>query len=348
VAEVDRATDLGVPLSIESRREARAAGMRLDIEHELDRALETDDGPALVDLALSGDLDELPELDDETARRIVRSLTTSHLVRALVTDDDGVILQSCTAEILADGAGLSDAQRRRVDLARRRVQWRADLRAALRTRDTGAVATLHVHAPEGAIAALGETDRGRVDRLQGHAEAVAALRKAVDAGDDAGIVDAFRIIETLGVPLGDAFPWLQLRDIVDRYSIIAAVRRAAGESPRDYDRLARLLPQLRQATGEERPYLGEGLSYEELANDIRRNAQVARIREALRSDDDRTIVTAALPDLFGAVALLTRAEQGRIERASAAIDRALRRSARPHPIGQIPSAARSSTDDDTT
>jgi hypothetical protein len=100
---------------------------------------------------------------------------------------------------------------------------------------------LHVHAPEGAISALSETDRRRVDRLQGHAEAVATLRKAVDAGDDPGIVDAFRTIESLGVPLGDGFPWLQLRDIVDRYSIIAAVRRAAGETPRNYERLARLL-----------------------------------------------------------------------------------------------------------
>lgn len=348
VREVDRATELGVPLSIESRREARAASLRLDIEFELGRALETDDGPALVDLALSGDLDELPELDEETARRVVRALTTAHLVRALATDDDGVILQACTAETLADGFGLTEAQRRRVDLARRRVEWRADLRTALRTRDTGAVTTLHVHAPEGAIDALGETDRRRVDRLQGHAEAVAALRRAVDDKDDPGIVDAFRTIETLGVPLGDAFPWLQLRDIVDRYSIIAAVRRAAGESPRDYERLSRLLPQVRQATGEERPYLGEGISYEELESDIRRNAQVARIREALRSDDDRTIVTAALPDLFGAITLLTRGEQGRIERASAAIDRALRRSSRPHPVGQTPSASQSSSAVETT
>jgi hypothetical protein len=60
VREVERATDLGVPLSIESRREARAAGLRLDIEFELERALETGDDAALVDLALSGDLDELP------------------------------------------------------------------------------------------------------------------------------------------------------------------------------------------------------------------------------------------------------------------------------------------------
>ena len=193
----------------------------------------------------------------------------------------------------------------------------------------------------------GETDRRRVARLQGHAEAVAALRHAVDAGDDTGIVDAFRVIETLGVPLGDSFPWLQLRDIVDRYSIIAAVRRAAGESPRDYDRLSRLLPQLRLSTGEERPYLGEGISYEQLEGDIRRNAQVARIREALGSDDDRTIATAALPDLFGAIPLLTRPEQGRIERASAAIDRALRRSSRPHALGQMPSASHSSDDVET-
>ena len=348
VRAVERATELGVPLSTESRREARAAGLRLDIEFELERALETDDDAVLVDLALSGDLDELAELDDGTARRVVQALSTAHLIRALATDDDGVILQACTAETLADGAGLTDGQRRRVELARRRVEWRADLRAALRTRDAGAVAMLHVHAPEGAISALSETDQRRVERIQGHAEAVAALRKAVDAGDDPGIVDAFRVIETLGVPLGDGFPWLQLRRIVDRYSIIAAVRRAAAESPRNYERLARLLPQLRQATGEERPYLGEGISYEELAGDIRRNAQIARIREALRSDDDRTIVTAALPDLFGAIPLLTRAEQGRIERASAAIDRELRRSSRPHPLGQTPSTSRSSAAVETT
>ena len=69
----------------------------------------------------------------------------------------------------------------------------------------------------------------------------------------------------------------------------------------------------------------------------RESAQLARIREALTTNDDRTIVAAALPDTYGVLPMLERGEQARIERAVAAANRALRRSG--HRSSSAPSSA---------
>jgi hypothetical protein len=63
-----------------------------------------------------------------------------------------------------------------------------------------------------------------------------------------------------------------------------------------------------------------------LEQEVKRTAQAMRVRQALATNDDRTIVASALPDVYGAIPLLSRSEQARIERAVAGANRALRRS----------------------
>ena len=338
----------GVSMAIDVRRESRAAAHRRGAAQRLDDALRGEDHETLIDLALSGDLDEGPPLDDATTRKVVVALAIGHIERALRTDDDGLIAEAVAGSIFESGDGLSLPQRERIGLARERVSWRTDLRAALRAHDAQMLRRLVNDAPPGAVAMLSASERRRVQRQLDQHEAMDRLARAVEQQNDTEIVDAFRSIEELGAPITDGFPWESIRNVIDRYSLIAAVRRAASSKPRDYERLARLLPQLRLATGDQVPYLGTDISFEELESEVRRQAQVARIREALQSDNDRTIVTAALPDLFGAIPLLARSEQARIERASAAVNRALRRSSKVTGSSQTPSAFASSEGDSTT
>jgi hypothetical protein len=125
--------------------------------------------------------------------------------------------------------------------------------------------------------------------------------------------------------------------VIDRYSLMSSVRRAAEQHPRDIARLARLLPQLKEKFGGAFPETGDGLDFDRLDAEITQSAQLVRIREALASNDDRKIVAAALPDVFGVLPMLERGEQARIERAVAAANRALRRSG--HRSSNTPSSA---------
>ncbi|HET9659048.1 MAG TPA: hypothetical protein VFP05_01885, partial [Thermomicrobiales bacterium] len=70
------------------------------------------------------------------------------------------------------------------------------------------------------------------------------------------------------------------------------------------------------------PYLGHGLDFAALELDVRREAHRHRLREALRGGDHQSILTAASPDPYGAIATLDSREQEQVAavlaRASAA------------------------------
>jgi hypothetical protein len=77
----------------------------------------------------------------------------------------------------------------------------------------------------------------------------------------------------------------------------------------------RLLPAAKEASGGTTPDLGEGIDFEQVELDVRRHAQRNRLREALKIDDDKLIVAAALPDLYGSIDTLSPGEQVRVQRA---------------------------------
>jgi hypothetical protein len=105
--------------------------------------------------------------------------------------------------------------------------------------------------------------------------------------------------------------------VIDRLSLITSIRRAATTAEIDYSRLARLLAQAREEMGGGTPYLGGNLDFEELELSVTLAARRARIREALKTDEDRTIVAAALPDQLGAISTLEPDERARVQLAIA-------------------------------
>ena len=70
-----------------------------------------------------------------------------------------------------------------------------------------------------------------------------------------------------------------------------------------------MLPAAREAFGTATAYLGSGLDFNALELDVRRSAHRERLREALRSGDQVSILTAAAPDPYDAIATLDSHER---------------------------------------
>jgi hypothetical protein len=321
-AEQDRSRQAESP----AIRSDHAVRRRSEIQRRFANALDHDDRAILADLALSGDIDEVEELSEAGTRRVIGSLAIEHLERAMATDDDRLIMEAYDARVLGDQGLLSPDQQNRVDLAFDRHAWLVDVRAAIRKRDMDAIDRLFAAMPDGADLRLTERDRIRIGRYQEQDDALDSLRDAINQGRDADVLTAMTVVERVGAGIPPDLSWSQISGAFDRTSLIAAIRRAAEQQPRDMVRLARLLPQLKEMNGDRLPDPVDGLDFAYLDSELMRSAQVARIREALATNDDRTIVAAALPDTSGALSMLDRGEQARIERAVAAANRALRRS----------------------
>jgi hypothetical protein len=322
-------------------RTTQADRRKSEIRRRFANAIDHDDRAALADLALSGDIDQIEDLSAASTRRVVGSLAIDHLERALATDDDNLIMEAYDARVLGDQGLLTPDQQNRVDLAFDRHAWLGDLRAAIRKRDMDAIDRLYAAMPDGADLRLTERERIRIDRYQEQQDAVDALRAAISQGRDTGVLSALAVVERVGAAIPPDLPWETVSEAIDRMTLISAVRRAAEQQPRDMDRLSRLLPQLREIGGGRFPDPVDGLDFAHLDNELMQTAQLGRVREALATNDDRTIVAAALPDTHGVLPMLERGEQARIERAVAAANRALRRS------GHRSSSASSSATVDT-
>ncbi|MDQ2682196.1 MAG: hypothetical protein M3Y37_01580, partial [Chloroflexota bacterium] len=308
-------------LRVEERENARREAVR----RALANALDTNDGETLADLALSGDLDDIDDLNEASTRQVVAALAVRHLERALASNDDTLILEAYDESIMATAGVLTAAQRNRIDLAFDRQRWLSDVREALKRKDRGRIDRLYAEMPEAADSRLSEREVIRIQRLREQDEAVRQLEKAASRDDGAQLVAALQRVEKAGAWIPESVNWTDVSRTVDRYTLTDAIRRAAHQTPRDYGRLARLLPQLRDACGGAYPP-DAGLDFARLDWEVRQIAQIARVREALASEDDRAIVAAALPDIYGVVQSLERGEQARIERAVAVVNRALRRS----------------------
>jgi hypothetical protein len=189
-----------------------------------------------------------------------------------------------------------------------------------------AIDRLYAAMPDGADLRLTERDRIRIERYQEQEDALDSLREAISRGRDADVLTAMAVVERVGAVIPPDLPWGTVSRAIDRTSLITAIRRAAEQQPRDMARLARLLPQLKETNGGRFPEPVDGLDFTHLESELKQSAQLARIREALITNDGRAIVAAALPDTYGVLPMLERGEQARIERAVAAANRALRRS----------------------
>jgi phosphotransferase family enzyme len=313
-------------VTAEEIRAKHLSNRKAQIKRRFANALDHNDRAVLADLALSGDIDEIDELTEASTRRIVGSLAIGHLERALESDDDLLIMEAYDARVLGDKGLLTSVQQNRVDLAFDRHAWLKDVRGAIRKRDLAAIDRLYAAMPDGAHQRLTDRERARIERLHVQESALQSLRSAIDDGRDADVITALNAVERSGAVIPQDLSWANVSDVIDRYSLMSSVRRAAEQHPRDIARLARLLPQLKEKFGGVFPDVGDGLDFARLDAEITQSAQLVRIREAIATNDDRKIVAAALPDVYGVMPMLERGEQARIERAVAAANRALRRS----------------------
>jgi hypothetical protein len=205
--------------------------------------------------------------------------------------------------------------RARVDLARRRLRWLDDVRAALRRRDGSVLRGLLNAAPPGAEARLTEVESRRILRVTMREAAVARLERALREGPDREVVAALAEFESAGAPFPEVLDWTAVRGVVDRISLAEALREAATANPPDTAQLARLLPAARAALGITGA-AGEP-DWAALEDAVLRAAHLARLREALASGHDARIASAADPDPFDARLLLTAQERERVEQALA-------------------------------
>jgi hypothetical protein len=321
----------GFAVGMAARRAARAAEARLSAQKRLDAALATDDRAVLSEMALTGVLDEMGEFDEASTRQVMRALATPHLERAVATGDDNAIYQAFEADVFGGISGVPPEIAERVTLAVTRVRWLRSVRSALKQRDVTSLRRAMDAIPEKADERLSRSERARIQRLMRQDDALAKLEAAIAKRDDNAIVDALDEIEVVGATLPPDLNWEAIRGVIDRLSLIASIRRVANAPRVDYSRLARLLAQAREEMEGKTPYLGAQLDFEHLEQEVWRAARRARIREALRSRDDRTIVAAALPDLYGAISSLEPSERERVQQAIA--------NHRGNPLPARPSAA---------
>ena len=330
-AAIGRAADAGgVVLPDDLRRATRAAARRARTRRELDAAIADEDRAAVAALGLSGRLDDLGRLPSRVDRAIDRATAWPHLRHALAGDDDAAILAAYDPDLFDDDPALPEPDRARIDLAQRRVAWLHRVRAALRRRDARAVATLTADPPAGARARLSDVEQRRLARLVAQDGAVDRLVRALHEGPDEAVVAALNAIGASGAALPEDLDWSAVRGVVDRLGLAHAIRDAAADPP-DHARLARLLPAAR-AVGLSAFSFGPGtggIDFDRLEADLLRAGHLARLRDALATDDDRAIALAARPDPHGAIDHLTPPEQ---ERVRAALRGSSRRGTPTHPI----------------
>lgn len=309
----------GVAIRPALRRETRAAARRLAVKEELEEALAQDDRAALAQHAAAGVLEELNVSGGEIERRLTLAEATPHLLRAIATDDDHIIDQAWDREIFPDFSDLPVSVHNRLTQARDRVAWLAKARAALKARDAGEMASLMSVMPLGAEDRLSSVERARMRRLIRQENAVDGLRSALDGGDDRQIVDALNELEAAGGHLPEDLNWSAVRGVIDRLSLIASIRRAALSKPPDYTRLSRLLPQAREESNGETPYLGGNLDFKHLETEVKREAHRNRLLDAIERGDQRAIVAAAVPDPHGILADLKPEQRRTVDEAIAEI-----------------------------
>jgi hypothetical protein len=312
VAEAERA---GVAPSPEARTAVRSARQRIAARIALREAIGRSDYYGLAALACSGSLNCLGRLESAQARAVERSLSWAALERALVSDDDVAIAAAVDPELWREEGSLPPAARQRLDLARSRIRWAEDVRAALRRRDSVALRRLFESSPPEAETQLTGVESRRIKRAATREAVVSRLERALREGPDREVVAALAEFESAGAPFPEVLDWTAVRGVVDRISLAEALRAAASANPPDTVQLARLLPAARAALGD-RGMSGEP-DWAALEQSVLCAAHLARLRDAIAAGDDARIAFAAVPDPFGALSRLTPEERERVDAALA-------------------------------
>lgn len=296
-----------------TRRRIRKAQDRQRIRARLDEALTTNDRRDLADLAVSGELALLGDTSRTSLVQVLQALEWPTLLRALETDDDTLIMLWFDEDLFEDERSLPHAMRMRIDLARTRLTWMADVRAALRDRNAEAMELLISNEPMQGRQQLAESERRRVRQLIDGRRALAELDRSIRSGNMERVIAALGMVEATEAIIEDPALWKAVRRIVERTNLIQLAIGAASQSPPDDRALAQIVPQLRQQGIAHDPALRADYSIDRLEAMIIRGAAMRRIRYGIRQNDDRAIRLAAFPDTTGALQLLLPEERQRVE-----------------------------------
>ena len=154
------------------------------------------------------------------------------LERALETDDDQIILSAYDPDLFDQGNELSAAARERIDLARRRVAWRADVRAALKA-EMRALEDLFQQPPPLAIERLSAFQRRRTRRL-------IEQQRAIDGSGGSPSSKsrhrrgwaALNHVERVGARVTDRHTWSAIQGVVERHGSVEDILAAAKATDR--------------------------------------------------------------------------------------------------------------------
>jgi hypothetical protein len=301
-----------IPLGQPARAVVRQARERALVRAELDAALAEDNRPRLAELAVSGQLVVLGDADRQSLQRVLQAIEWPALQRAIDTDDDILIAAAFDDELFDHAMVGYEEVLDRVDLARRRVQWLGQARAALAKRDSTKLRDLLIDPPAGAPERLSAPERRRIRRSIEQRHALAGLDTALRDKDDAAIVVSLNRVERVGARISDRATWARVQQVVERVSLIDELLLAAEAQPLDHARIAQLIPALKTLGLERDPRLGDEGLVERLEEHVIRMAHVRRIRAAISRDNDVAIVTAAVPDPRNALDMLTEHERDRV------------------------------------
>lgn len=313
VAAVADAELAGVSPPVEARAAVRAARTRIATRTALNEAILARDYNAIAALKLAGKLDDLDRLDPIHARTVARAVAWPALEHALAMDDDVAIAFAADPAIWREEDTLPPKAWQRLDLARRRLRWADDVRQALRRRDGSVLRGLLAGAPPGAERCLTEIESRRILRATMREAAVTRLERALREGPDREVLAAMAEFESAGAPFSGVLDWAAVRGVVDRASLAEALQAAALADPPDTARLARLLPAARAALGDGGT---DGPDWAILEQSVLRAAHLTRLREAIDQGDDRRIASAAEPDPYDTISLLSPEERDRVQRAT--------------------------------
>ena len=299
----------GVPVPIEANQALRVAKRRWQTIPPTERAIANRDIDHLAGVAAlsrfegGGTGDPLPDLafDLVLLRDVIRS------------DDDRRILKLASPGLLAANETLPPSVAERVATARKRMAWKEEVRATLKLRDYDHLVELTGRAPEGGMEQLSPGEQRRISRAINQRRALANLRKAMAGDDDRVLIDAMNEVETVGALMPAELEWSSLRALVDRLSLVSSIRRAARSEPPDFERLGRLLPAVRSAFGDEKPYLGPDIDIESLELVVRKASHRRRLLDALERGDDVAVAHAANPDPYQVVATLPVEQRKKVD-----------------------------------
>ena len=147
-------------------------------------------------------------------------------------------------------------------------------------------------------------------------EAQLAVSEAIQERDDRALIQAMQQLEESGAQLPEDLDQRAFAAALDRVTLLTALRRAAKSDQLNTQTLARLVPAAIAATGN-RAAVQRIVDVDALEKSLQQSAQIARLREAIASKNDRLIAMTATPDLLDVVKLLQPEEQAKVRHAVA-------------------------------